>query len=194
MWSYTDYTIYTAGCHSNPKYYHLLENKLLLCTRPRHEQVCPSLRRLKLNNKLNSQKTLFQLVQKALKNLKYMLYQIYYIIQVSVVYLINPAQLHPLLMAYLVWNVKLTTLENIYFKINFQVHYLKKINCSSKKKNIYITEWNKELPFRKTFCVLCKHHVAFHLILSTRHRTLDNVRGIFLSAWQMDSFLGWLNC
>lgn len=138
MWSYTDYTIYTAGCHSNPKYYHLLENKLLLCTRPWHEQVCFSLRRLKLNNKLNSQKTLFQLVQKALKNLKYMLYQIYYIIQVSVVYLINPAQLHPLLMAYLVWNVKLTTLENIYFKINFQVHYLKKINCSSKKKYIYI--------------------------------------------------------
>lgn len=64
-----------------------------------------------------------------------MLYQIYYIIQVvSVVYLIYPAQLHPLLMAYLVRNVKLTTLENIYFKINFQVHYLKKINCSSKKE------------------------------------------------------------
>lgn len=105
-----------------------------------HEQVYPSLRRLKLNNKLNIQKTLFQLVQKALKNLEYMLYQIYYIIQVSVVYLINPAQLHPLLMAYLVRNVKLTTLENIYFKINFQVHYLKKINCSSQKKNrnIYI--------------------------------------------------------
>lgn len=28
MWSYTDYTIYTAGCHSNPKYYHLLEKNL----------------------------------------------------------------------------------------------------------------------------------------------------------------------
>lgn len=111
-------------------------------TRPWHEQVYPSLTRLKLNNKLNSQKTLFQLVQKALKNLKYMLYQIYYIIQVSVVYFINPARLHPLLMVYLVRNAKLTTLENTYFKINFQVHYLKKINCSSKKK-IYIYYWLK---------------------------------------------------
>lgn len=30
MWSYTDYTIYTGGCHFNPKYYHLLENTFTL--------------------------------------------------------------------------------------------------------------------------------------------------------------------